>query len=43
MKRIAKDKIWIGSDVKLLPTDQQTSGRADRFIRDCAEEVSMAL
>ena len=43
MERTAKDRMWIGSDVKLLPTDQQTSGRADRFIRDCAEEVSMAM
>ena len=43
MKRIVKDKIWISSDEKLLPMDQKTNGRVDRFIGDCFEEVFMAM
>ena len=39
MKRYVKDKLWIFSDKKLLTTDQRTNRRADRFIKDCAEEV----
>ena len=39
MKRYVKDKMWIFNDKKLLTTDQRTKRRADRFIKDCAEEI----
>ena len=42
-KQYEKDKMWIFSDKKILATDPRTNERADRFINDCVEEVSMAM
>ena len=43
MKRDVKDKMWIFSDKKLLTTVQNTNERADRFIKDCVEEVPVFI
>ena len=43
MTLIMRDKMWIFSDKKLLTTDQNAKGRADRLIGHCVEEAPMFI
>ena len=43
MTRNVRDKMRIFRDKKLLTTSQKANGRADRFVGDCVEEVSMFM